>query len=184
MGVSKPSSTTSLGERRRRVSMPRLSAKVYILKSTCMCYLSFLDVLYLTFLARMYPLSCLISGFLFSHACQHCRRCGRIFCDRCSSYRVLLDPSDIVQEPGFPEGVATSSSQRVCRGCHDEVNGNIPSGLAGMRANSMERVFVDQGLLTIPSHLSRGDSSSQLSDLAEYVSSLRLGAAAILSDTL
>ncbi|SJL02266.1 uncharacterized protein ARMOST_05592 [Armillaria ostoyae] len=37
----------------------------------------------------------------------------------------------------------------------------------GMRANSMERVFVDQGLLTIPSHLSRGDSSSQLSDLAE-----------------
>ncbi|KAK0230505.1 hypothetical protein IW262DRAFT_1444924 [Armillaria fumosa] len=98
---------------------------------------------------------------------RHCRRCGRIFCDRCSSYRVLLDPSDIVQEPGFPEGVATSSSQRVCRGCHDEVNGNIPNGLAGMRANSMERVFVDQGLLTIPSHLSRGDASSQLSDLAE-----------------
>ncbi|KAG7449375.1 uncharacterized protein BT62DRAFT_1054189 [Guyanagaster necrorhizus] len=98
---------------------------------------------------------------------RHCRRCGRIFCDRCSSYRVLLDPSDIVQEPGFPEGVATSSSQRVCCGCHDEVNGNVPSSLVGMRVNSMERVFVDQGLLTIPSPLSRGDTSSQLSDLAE-----------------
>ncbi|KAK7049631.1 hypothetical protein VNI00_005662 [Paramarasmius palmivorus] len=35
---------------------------------------------------------------------------------------------------------------------------------SGMRANSMERVFIDQERLTIPS---RGQSSSQLSDLAE-----------------
>uniref|UniRef100_A0A0W0FCF6 RING-type domain-containing protein n=1 Tax=Moniliophthora roreri TaxID=221103 RepID=A0A0W0FCF6_MONRR len=40
----------------------------------------------------------------------------------------------------------------------------IPSRLQGMRATSMERVFIDQERLTIPSH---GESSSQLSDLAE-----------------
>lgn len=33
----------------------------------------------------------------------------------------------------------------------------------------MERIVVDQEQLTIPGHLSRQQSSSQLSDLAEYV---------------
>ncbi|KAK1236712.1 hypothetical protein PQX77_000068 [Marasmius sp. AFHP31] len=37
----------------------------------------------------------------------------------------------------------------------------------GMRNASMERVFIDQERLTVPSHLSRGQSGSQLSDLAE-----------------
>ncbi|KAI3612466.1 ankyrin unc44 [Moniliophthora roreri] len=95
---------------------------------------------------------------------RHCRRCGRIFCDRCSSYRALLDPSDMVHEPGFTDSSASSSSQRVCQSCFAEVNGTVPSRLQGMRATSMERVFIDQERLTIPSH---GESSSQLSDLAE-----------------
>ncbi|KAJ7179178.1 hypothetical protein C8R46DRAFT_1345583 [Mycena filopes] len=98
---------------------------------------------------------------------QHCRRCGRIFCDRCSVYRALLDPSDIVQDPAFPESTASASSQRVCSSCHDEVNAAVPSRLYGMRATSMERIEVDQERLVIPGNLSRRQSSSQLSDLAE-----------------
>ncbi|KAJ7276280.1 hypothetical protein B0H12DRAFT_12281 [Mycena haematopus] len=104
-------------------------------------------------------------GFLLRR--HHCRRCGRIFCDRCSVYRALLDPSDIVQDPAFPEGTASASSQRVCASCHDEVNASVPSRLYGMRATSMERIEVDQQRLSIPGHLSRRQSSSQLSDLAE-----------------
>ncbi|KAJ6629117.1 hypothetical protein B0H10DRAFT_1776834, partial [Mycena sp. CBHHK59/15] len=98
---------------------------------------------------------------------RHCRRCGRIFCDRCSVYRALLDPSDIVQDPAFPEATASASSQRVCLACHDEVNASVPSRLYGLRATSMERIEVDQGRLSIPGHLSRRQSSSQLSDLAD-----------------
>ncbi|KAJ7047493.1 FYVE-domain-containing protein, partial [Mycena alexandri] len=98
---------------------------------------------------------------------RHCRRCGRIFCDRCSVYRALLDPSDIVQDPAFPESTASASSQRVCSSCHDEVNAAVPSRLYGMRATSMERIEVDQERLVIPGHLSRRQSSSQLSDLAD-----------------
>nr|GAT54053.1 ankyrin unc44 [Mycena chlorophos] len=99
---------------------------------------------------------------------RHCRRCGRIFCDRCSMYRALLDPSDIVQDPSFPETSASASSQRVCSSCHDQVNASVPSRLYGLRATSMERIEVDSQRLSIPGrNLSRRQSSSQLSDLAE-----------------
>ncbi|OSD04369.1 hypothetical protein PYCCODRAFT_1444065 [Trametes coccinea BRFM310] len=97
---------------------------------------------------------------------RHCRRCGRIFCDRCSSYRALLDPSEVVHDPSFQESSAGASQQRVCRGCYDEVNATVPSGLHMSRANSMERIFIDQGRLSASSP-TRGQSSSQLSDLAE-----------------
>ncbi|KAF8076260.1 hypothetical protein FPV67DRAFT_1558766 [Lyophyllum atratum] len=98
---------------------------------------------------------------------RHCRKCGRIFCDRCSSHRLLLDPSDIVHDPVSPEIQASASSQRVCQTCFDEVNAGVPGGLSGSRTTSMERIVVDQARLTIPGHLTRRQSSSQLSDLAE-----------------
>ncbi|KAI9467221.1 FYVE zinc finger-domain-containing protein [Lactarius psammicola] len=96
---------------------------------------------------------------------HHCRRCGRIFCDRCSSYRVLLDPSEIVQDPTFNDSSASTSSQRVCQSCYDAVNVTVPSRFRDNGASSMERIFVDQARLSVPS-LSR-ETSSQLSDLAE-----------------
>ncbi|KAI0068940.1 FYVE-domain-containing protein [Artomyces pyxidatus] len=96
---------------------------------------------------------------------HHCRRCGRIFCDRCSSFRVLLDPSDIVHDPSFPESTASASSQRVCQSCHDAVTVNIPPRFQENRVSSMERIFIDQARLSVPS-LSR-EASSQLSDLAD-----------------
>lgn len=49
--------------------------------------------------------------------------------------------------------------------CYDEANATVPSRLQ----TSMERIVVDQARLSIPGNLSRTQSSSQLSDLAEYV---------------
>ncbi|KAH9850711.1 hypothetical protein C2E23DRAFT_297085 [Lenzites betulinus] len=104
--------------------------------------------------------------FTFLNRRHHCRRCGRIFCDRCSSYRVLLDPSDIVHDPSFPETPVVATQQRVCRGCYEEVTATVPSGLGMSRTNSMERIFIDQRRLSVPSP-THAQSSSQLSDLAE-----------------
>ncbi|KZP12103.1 hypothetical protein FIBSPDRAFT_870598 [Athelia psychrophila] len=98
---------------------------------------------------------------------RHCRRCGRIFCDRCSSHRALLDPSDIVHDPAFPEPISSGSSHRVCGSCFDEVNAPVPNGLRAARGASMERIVVDSQHLMIPGHLSRSQSSSIISDLAE-----------------
>ncbi|RDX53968.1 hypothetical protein OH76DRAFT_1453700 [Lentinus brumalis] len=97
---------------------------------------------------------------------RHCRRCGRIFCDRCSSYRALLDPSDIVHDPSFPDAPPVASQQRVCQNCYEEVTAAVPNGLSASRTNSMERIFIDQRRLNVPSP-TRAQSSSQLSDLAE-----------------
>ncbi|KNZ73817.1 Putative E3 ubiquitin-protein ligase C36B7.05c [Termitomyces sp. J132] len=98
---------------------------------------------------------------------RHCRKCGRIFCDRCSSHRLLLDPSDIIHDPAFPESQTSASLQRVCQNCFEQANAGVPSRLLGGRDTSMERIFVDQAHLTIPGRLTRRQSSSQLSDLAE-----------------
>ncbi|KAI0796557.1 FYVE-domain-containing protein [Abortiporus biennis] len=103
--------------------------------------------------------------FSFLNRRHHCRRCGRIFCDRCSSYRALLDPSEIIQDPAFPEPANTASSQRICLGCHEELTAIVPSGLHASRTNSMERIILDQRHLSIPSP--NAETSSQISDLAE-----------------
>ncbi|KAG2146703.1 FYVE-domain-containing protein, partial [Suillus clintonianus] len=103
-------------------------------------------------------------GFLLR---RHCRKCGRIFCDRCSSHRALLDPSDIVRDPVFPESAASSSTQRVCQGCYDEINARVPTRFSGSTSSAMERIVIDQRRLMIPGQLHRRESSSQLSDLAE-----------------
>ncbi|KAH8106102.1 hypothetical protein BXZ70DRAFT_886506 [Cristinia sonorae] len=96
---------------------------------------------------------------------RHCRRCGRIFCDRCSSYRTLLDPSDVVVDPAYPEVSQRPAQHRVCQGCYEEVTAIVPNGLQGASSSSMERIFVDQRRLSIPSP--GNDTSSQISDLAE-----------------
>jgi len=105
--------------------------------------------------------------FNFLSRRHHCRRCGRIFCDRCSSYRALLDPSDVVHDPTNPGPPHISASlQRVCQSCYEEVTAGVPNGLRATRTASMERIVVDQERLSVPSPTS-GQSSSQLSDLSE-----------------
>lgn len=97
---------------------------------------------------------------------HHCRKCGRIFCDRCSSHWASLDPSDIVYDPTSPDVPASATPQRLCQGCFDEVNADRPDKLRD-GGTSMECVIVDQERLTIPGRLTTMQRSSQLSDLAD-----------------
>ena len=75
-------------------------------------------------------------------------------------------------DPVYPEPSYSTSSQRVCQGCYEEVNASVPNGLHSSRTNSMERIVVDQRRLSIPSPTLRAETSSQISDLAECVLSL------------
>lgn len=120
----------------------------------------------------MPPTACkysFLSPFLHgAHVKQHCRRCGRLFCDRCSSWRALLDPSDVVRDPADADVSHTPALQRVCQACYEQTTAVVPTGLHPARTTSMERIVIDQARLMTPSP-SRQQSSSQLSDLAEYV---------------
>ncbi|KAL5508001.1 hypothetical protein ACEPAH_5619 [Sanghuangporus vaninii] len=105
--------------------------------------------------------------FLFR---KHCRRCGKIFCDRCSSYRVTLDPADIVHDPALPEGsISYNTPQRVCQLCFEETNASssVPARFQGSSSSAIQRIVIDEDRLAIPTSLRRSDSSSQLSDLAD-----------------
>ncbi|KAI8971059.1 hypothetical protein BDB01DRAFT_812594 [Pilobolus umbonatus] len=58
---------------------------------------------------------------------HHCRRCGILVCDKCSSYRTYLNPSDILQDPLAPLQPITilaSHQQRVCKSCFHLSNDN------------------------------------------------------------
>ncbi|KAF9247178.1 hypothetical protein BU15DRAFT_84724 [Melanogaster broomeanus] len=100
-------------------------------------------------------------------ACNDCQRRFGFILRRVSDEAVLLDPSEIVHDPAFPEPTASSSSQRVCQSCFDEHAASIPERFRSMGSSAMERIVVDQGSLMVPGQLRRQDSSSQLSDLAE-----------------
>lgn len=79
----------------------------------------------------------------------------------------MLDPVDVIHDPMLPEIPAPAASHRVCQSCHEEVNNSVPNRLN--HASTMERIVVDQERLTIPGSLTRRQSSSQLSDLAELI---------------
>ncbi len=78
----------------------------------------------------------------------------------------MLDPVDVVRDPTLTEVSLPTALHRVCQACYEEGANNIPSIHS---TNTMEGIVVDQQRLTIPGSLSRTQSSSQLSDLAEYV---------------
>ncbi|KAI7908065.1 uncharacterized protein BX663DRAFT_482298 [Cokeromyces recurvatus] len=52
---------------------------------------------------------------------HHCRKCGLVFCDKCSSWKVCLNPSEILQDPKGaldPPAIIASQPQRVCKKCY------------------------------------------------------------------
>lgn len=66
-------------------------------------------------------------GFLVRR--HHCRCCGLIHCDRCSTSRAYLDSSQILQDPNGPlESLEVLSSQhvRVCDNCYAKLGGLPP----------------------------------------------------------
>lgn len=77
-----------------------------------------------------------------------------------------MDPADVVHDPMSPEVISPAASHRVCQSCFEESSSSVPS--RWQRTSTMERIVVDEERLTIPGSLTRRQSSSQLSDLAEY----------------
>lgn len=66
-------------------------------------------------------------GFLVRR--HHCRCCGLIHCDRCSTSRAYLESSQILQDPNGPlESLEVLSSQhvRVCDNCYAKLGGIPP----------------------------------------------------------
>ncbi|KAF9438532.1 hypothetical protein BGZ76_007063 [Entomortierella beljakovae] len=58
---------------------------------------------------------------------HHCRRCGHVVCDRCSSHRAMLHPTMVVYDPTSSEAYlnhqmllrrGTVQSYRVCESCY------------------------------------------------------------------
>lgn len=52
---------------------------------------------------------------------HHCRKCGQVVCDKCSPWKVFLNPSDILQDPaGILESVSVlaTQQQRICDNCY------------------------------------------------------------------
>ncbi|PPQ99071.1 hypothetical protein CVT24_003631 [Panaeolus cyanescens] len=114
-------------------------------------------------------------------AVQQCRDCQRRFnfLNRRVRFFIIIvkrptnpyrsttaaNPSDVVTDPASHEAAAPNVSHRVCQSCYEETTSNIPSRLN--RTSTMERIIVDQERLTIPGSVTRRESSSQLSDLAD-----------------
>lgn len=84
----------------------------------------------------------------------------------------MLDPTEVVQDPAMQDSSPSyNSPQRVCETCFDETNArtSIPSRLQGSSSSSMERIVIDEGRLAVPRDSRRDETSSQISDLAEWV---------------
>lgn len=101
---------------------------------------------------------------------QHCRRCGKVYCNGCSSHRALLDPSEVVTDPGAPEERHTTPTlQRVCQSCYDEVCTDVPGPLRSSQGTGIEGVMVNNQSLLVGGHMRAGEDTSQISDLTEFV---------------
>ncbi|KAI1320567.1 hypothetical protein EDD11_000529 [Mortierella claussenii] len=71
---------------------------------------------------------------------HHCRRCGHVVCDRCSSHRAMLHPSMVLYDPTSSEAYlnhqalsrrGTVLSYRVCDSCHGTLGLNRSTGVGG-----------------------------------------------------
>lgn len=91
--------------------------------------------------------------FTFFLRKHHCRRCGRIFCDSCSSKRAQLRLAEIVVDPSMSSTAASEAltPTRVCNGCHAELQ--LPPQLQNMRG--------PEAMMAASRARSGGDSSSR-----------------------
>ncbi|KAG0313875.1 hypothetical protein BGZ99_008523 [Dissophora globulifera] len=76
---------------------------------------------------------------------HHCRRCGHVICDRCSSHRAMLHPSVVVFDPTSSEAYlnhqalarrGTIQSYRVCDSCFTTYGPGRSIGFGGGSSSS------------------------------------------------
>ncbi|KAF9393607.1 hypothetical protein CPC16_001597 [Podila verticillata] len=84
---------------------------------------------------------------------HHCRRCGHVVCDRCSSHRATLHPSMVVYDPSSSEAFITHQtmsrrgtlqSYRVCDSCYSTL-GPVRSQSMGSGSGSASSSAVQTG---------------------------------------
>ncbi|KAG0302893.1 hypothetical protein BGZ97_002127 [Linnemannia gamsii] len=90
---------------------------------------------------------------------HHCRRCGHVVCDRCSSHRATLHPSMVVYDPSSSEAYinhqalsrrGTLQRYRVCDSCYTTLGSgrsssmNNGSGSGSMQASSASQTRQQQ----------------------------------------
>lgn len=96
---------------------------------------------------------------------HHCRRCGQIVCDTCSSHRALLREEELVIDPLLPEMLEAELQHpaRVCDACVHTYHLAMPPapapGLA--RLYQMLRLDAPRTELTAAEPMSRSNSSLQ-----------------------
>lgn len=78
-----------------------------------------------------------------------------------------MDPDTVVRDPASMD-MMSSSMHRVCSSCYEIIGANVPGKFQGIHSASLERIVVSQGHLAVPKRV-RGEVSSQISDLAEFV---------------
>lgn len=107
--------------------------------------------------------------FTFFLRKHHCRRCGKIFCDTCSTHRAKLTPEELIIDPGMPEMLLTESNgpSRICDGCDAERR--LPSSLRNSPfasedfSNAFQRMDIDVSTQSPR----QDDVSSRASELAD-----------------
>ena len=66
-------------------------------------------------------------SFSFIVRKHHCRKCGQLVCDKCSTQRVYLPPTDIIQPFDIPMHdlhLLSMRPQRICDQCVSSVHNN------------------------------------------------------------
>ncbi|CAO3644358.1 unnamed protein product [Mucor hiemalis] len=91
---------------------------------------------------------------------HHCRRCGQIVCDKCSSHRIRLPVEELIEDPMVSASqypLLATQSQRVCDSCYREpirrsseshsrrLRGSraVPFGNQMQRSNSSQSLMID-----------------------------------------
>lgn len=104
---------------------------------------------------------------------HHCRRCGKVVCDKCSTNRALLHPSQVVTDPTTPESwIITAAGatlyHRVCDVCFATL-GRPASRTASINSRTGELNASLSSLtnLTAPPFTRRTSSASMSSTMME-----------------
>lgn len=105
--------------------------------------------------------------FTFFIRKHHCRRCGRIFCDSCSSQRAQLSPDELIIDPEMPEMLLVESAgpSRICDPC--EAERRLPEGLRNFLSTPVSNTVDTWNQDEQHDNESLSDVSSRASELNE-----------------